>query len=118
MNSCNCRILENTLAIKSSRNAFVANFEKLETSNENWAELFKCNICEQRWVVQVGAEMDREYNYAFKTEVPTLNAFDFQKANFDLEAHKHGGFSNDICMFLGCEQKALKGIAFCPKHKL
>ena len=118
MKTCKCSSLAATVEVQMPSDAFVENFKTIERSNTEWADLFKCNLCNQFWVVEFGAEMDRRSNFAVKTKCNSLSEFDFLTARAGIESLKHGGLSHDICMFVGCSQQALKGIVFCSKHKL
>jgi len=114
---CKCRILEECEETLPNRGEFVKGFKKLDSSSRLWAELFQCETCGQHWIVEVGGEMDRRTDKAFKiTEPKNWLSYDTMPALAGWLIKKHGGLSEKQCIFSGCNEKALKNMAVCIYH--
>jgi hypothetical protein len=114
---CRCFDLHFAEEAVPTRATFVADFELLESSSEQWAELMRCRTCGQYWKVERGAEADRRTNHAFK--LPTADGwqdFDVRPARAELLTRLHGGNSENRCLQAGCQARALSGLVFCVRH--
>jgi hypothetical protein len=114
---CDCQKLNKCTKALPARDEFVAGFRKLDHNSNLWADLFVCESCEQYWIVEEGAEMDRRSNMAFKIPDPQNWLFyDTSAALSDWIIENHGGLSNQKCVFYGCNEMALNNMMVCFKH--
>lgn len=114
---CRCASLSTAEEAVPTREAFVATFDRLETSDEQWAELMRCRDCGQVWKVEVHAEYDRRTNHAFKlASIDDWLEFDMTPARAALLLRLLGGTSSTTCMQAGCTARAVANRAFCILH--
>ena len=114
---CKCISLRDCVEAFPTRDDFVRDFQKIDSSPELWSELFKCNACGQHWIVEEDQEIDRRSNKAFKTNEPSKwKSHDTRASLAEFLISKHGGLSKQQCVWAGCGEKALKGMAVCVYH--
>ncbi len=90
-------------------------FSKMElvgNVDDGWRAVLKCQQCSQYWLVD---EYDKcQSLFAIKIDDPeaieSMNFIDIHE-RFLLKAH--AGESTECCKMAGCENKAVKGLAFC-----
>src|SRR4051794_28762956 len=100
MTTCSCAVLPTATRARPSRQAFVAPLSLVESLPTEWAELRECSRCGQRWFVEMGAEVDRRENIAFKVPPGTdWRAFDRIPALRALLVREHGGEGDSKCAF-------------------
>ncbi len=114
---CKCKELNDCEEALPTRDDFIKEFRKLDSSSELWAELFACDSCRQRWIVEERAEADHQSNKAFKID-DSVNwlKHDTRPALAEWLISEHGGLCEQQCTFTGCEAKALKNMAVCVQH--
>jgi len=114
---CNCEKLDSTTKVSPSREKFVDSFELVNHASELWADLFKCTKCGQLWFVENRGGHDRSPELAYKiSEKTNWRAFDVQPGRKEWLIKEHGGTSENNCMWVGCKEKALKGMSVCVSH--
>jgi len=83
-------------------------------ADQGWCSVLQCPKCGQYWLVD---EFDKAQSL-FAIKIDNLNKPEESRL---LEIHeqgllkKHGGHSEQSCMFAGCGNKAVKGLAFCAR---
>jgi hypothetical protein len=93
---------------------YFVSMPKIGEANEGWRSILQCSECGQYWLVD---EFDKAQSlFAIKIDNPNK-----PEESRLLEIHeqalleKHGGESEQNCMFAGCGNKAVKDFAFCAK---
>jgi hypothetical protein len=66
---CHCAELSDAVEAVPTRDQFLLNKTVVARDSEIWAELAVCDDCGQRWRVEVGAEVDRRTNIAFRVSL-------------------------------------------------
>lgn len=80
-----------------------------------WRELFRHKSDGSHWRL----DGDDKYQQRFIVRVPDPEAgrnFDSSKLEKQLLCSQRGGESDEPCIVMGCNGKALKGLAFCLAH--
>ena len=114
---CNCQKLNNCVEVTSSRDIFVKEFTKLDSSLENWCELYLCKICNQHWIIEQGGEYDRRSNKAYKiASSNNWQNYDTRPYLAEFFINYHGGLSETKCIHFNCEKMALNNTAVCVVH--
>ena len=99
------------------RETFIASMTCTVHDDTVWAELYKCNVCGQRWKVGLWWA-DRSPPSAFKV-APGENwlHIDERALRRDYYIRRDGGLSDSTCIYEGCANRALTGILVCVDHK-
>lgn len=112
-----CQSLTECSEARPTRSHFIEDFTLLDGASDDWKELFICNSCNQHWIVEKGAEMDRLTNKAFKcTGSEKWLLHDTSPSLTDWLIVQHGGLSNQNCIYSSCFKTALKGMVLCVEH--
>ena len=111
---CDCDQKLNVLQI-TDYSQFTSQLEVVAVKHAEWVKLCRCLICGQHW--QVDKWDKYQVICAIKIENPeSWQIFDDEESRLQLLISSRGGLSNKTCMWVGCNNKALKELAFCPQH--
>jgi hypothetical protein len=116
-----CRCAEFGIAVEAlpTREAFVRGMTVQERDDSSWAELLECVTCGQLWRVDVGAEVDRRSNVAFRIPPGAdWRTVDLRPGLRELAIRRAGGTAPDPCAWSGCSNSCLRGKRICVDHAL
>ena len=110
---CSCEEQPTLVDISNAHSDFTGKLKEIAVGN--WVMLMQCPDCNQLWKVDAWDKL--QSLYAVKI------ANDSEWENFDSEAlikeriiENRGGLTPLECMRSGCNQKQVKGSAFCINH--
>lgn len=108
---CKCTELQNCTNYGESEEEFVRDFEFVD--EQPWLRLYRCKSCNTYWQLDVGDRSD----FAIKVAQPE-NWLEFDDCPFRREffVRFHGGEEQHKCIWAGCQNPALKGMAICVNH--
>jgi hypothetical protein len=81
----------------------------------NWYELYRHKADGSHW--RLGA--DEKYEQRFLVRIDDLaiwSTFDSSPLEKALLLERRGGLSHEVCIQQGCNERTLKGSAFCLNH--
>ena len=108
---CNCEALSNCVNYGESEPDFTQGFELI--GQQPWLRLYRCRACGTRWQLDVDDRSD------FAIKVPTgceWPGFDDRLYRREFFVSFHGGVQQAKCMQMGCDNRALMGMALCVRH--
>ena len=115
---CNCATLPDCVVSPDHRHgALIGPRERVEASNEIWAELDRCAECGQWWSLEIHPTQGSPANKAFK--VPGRDGWtrwDRRPALAEHLIRQHGGLADALCLWKGCSHRALKDMDVCVRH--
>jgi hypothetical protein len=90
------------------------NMAEISINSKNWCHLKKCTDFDQHWQVD---EWDKySETLCIKINDPdNWSNFDDKPYKIKYLIQKHGGLSEEKCVWIDCKNKALKNLAFCPE---
>lgn len=89
--------------------------EQTAIKPDKWVKLVKCPDCEQLWQVDASDGKSPRGICIKISDESTWNNFEDLIFRMKRLAFRYGGFSKETCAFEGCNKKALKDFAFCPR---
>jgi hypothetical protein len=109
---CKCKKLSDYFKADTSDRYF-KKFQNIDWKDDAWVTLKQCPSCGQHWQLD---EWDKyQTGLAIKIETPeNWKTYDDTNVRVDFLIQNRGGFSDELCMWQGCSNKALKGLAYCP----
>jgi hypothetical protein len=110
--TCDCANLQDLFKLES-RPRFEAGTDKIAA--ENWVRLHRCRSCGQLWRID---EWDK-YQTRFVVRVPSAEAwetFDPVELQKQFLITSRGGLSDAKCVWSGCRNPQVKGVAYCADH--
>lgn len=117
---CNCKNYSEVKGILPFPMDFFQGFEKLDSSSKLRAELFRCKECGQHWIVEMYREEDYSdsiYKPAFKIDdASSWLSHDTKSALAAWLIGRHGGLSDQKCIYARCTEIALKNMRVCVRH--
>jgi hypothetical protein len=108
---CECSQLPDI--VKLDDHPVVAGFDELESGN--WVRLVRCTICGQLWSLD---EWDK-YQTQFAIKAPLREGwrgFDTSLLRRRYLVQSRGGLVEEKCIWLGCEQRRVRGVVYCADH--
>lgn len=112
--TCTCSEMPNTVKGSSSDLPFKRMIE-IDHKADKWINLLKCEICGQHW--QVDGWDKYQTCLALKISDPvSWQSFDDLQLRKTYLVNSRGGFSQEVCSWVGCQERCLKGLAFCVMH--
>lgn len=112
---CKCAELPNVFVGNDEKNPFSDTLEELEWAPQRWATLNRCPACNQLWHIDIAKQND----IGVCAKIPTQEAWqqlDTTNLKVQLMVQNHGGLSDATCQWKQCQEKCVKGLAFCPSH--
>ena len=108
---CKCAKLDVRVSGYREDNYFKS-FPELKQVNDGWRVILKCPECGQHWLVDI---FDRvQYLYAYKIDsAEPLQDGEYYKIHKEQLEKSRNGYSNENCAIAGCNNKALKTLAYC-----
>jgi hypothetical protein len=82
----------------------------------NWRELLQCEACGTYWRIDAEDKFQERFVWkvgAFRDDWSSVEFVEKQKA---LLLEKRGGETDESCVWIGCEKKKVKGVAYCIDH--
>ena len=109
---CKCKSLPEYFKADTS-DLYFKNFQQIDWKHDVWVNLIKCPDCEQHWQID---EWDKyQTGLAIKIEKPDCwKTYNDKKVRINFLIQNRGGPSDELCRWQGCNNKALKGLAYCP----
>jgi hypothetical protein len=112
---CECRQLPRIFNVEKYSNHLKDRFEVVDRTDDNWIELGKCRVCGQYW------QIDKWDKYqticAIRVDFPdNWQNYDDKADRMQLLFDSRSGLSQEKCIKAGCENKALKSLAYCLNH--
>jgi hypothetical protein len=97
-------------------NRLLKRIEKIESGKGNY--LARCRDCKQLWRITDSSGDDRRY---FESAVKINDSVNWQTFNAsplfkERAIKKRGGLTNEKCIWQGCENRRVKGVAYCIDH--
>jgi len=110
---CSCGDRSTLVEISRNYAEFVAGMRCLETGD--WVKLLQCPACGQLWRTD---EWDRyQALYACKLNSPAgWESTGIEALIKERIIENHGGLDTSSCLAKDCQQRALKGKAYCVDH--
>ncbi len=111
---CDCNQQSDIFQI-TDYGTFVSRLEIVATKSEGWIQLGRCRACGQHW------QVDKWDKYQVLCAIKIANPEDWdnftdEESRMQLLIRSRGGLSSETCMWIHCENQALKNLAFCPYH--
>jgi len=109
---CKCKSLPEYFKADTS-DLYFKNFQQIDWKHDAWVNLIKCPNCEQHWQID---EWDKyQTGLAIKIENPDCwKTYNDKKVRINFLIQNRGGPSDELCRWQACNNKALKGLAYCP----
>jgi hypothetical protein len=88
----------------------------VRVAESSWRELFRCEICGTHWRIDIPDKFQQQFAWKvgdFREDWATVEFVDEQKA---LLLQRRGGETDEKCVWMSCEKKRVKGMAFCIDH--
>ena len=97
-----------------STDSYFKNMSVVGKRDDGWRSILQCASCGQNWLVD---EYDRVQSlFAIKIDSPTdLSEEKFLRIHKKHLIERHGGESKEECRMAGCNNKAVKEMAFCAQ---
>ncbi len=93
---------------------YFKDFEKISIKQNKFVILVRCPQCKQHW--QLDAGDNYRSGLAIKIDVPEKwDTYDDIDVRIAFLIKSRGGLSDETCLWSGCNNKALNGLAYCPK---
>ena len=95
-------------------NEYFSAMPKVGEADQGWRSILRCPACGQYWLVD---EFDKLQSlFAIKIDNPNKpGESELLEIHEQALLKKHGGESEQDCLFAGCGNKAVKGFALCAK---
>ena len=93
---------------------FLDGFDQLTHDRLQIYHLYGCPACDALWVVD---DSTRGPMAVRAVTAFDIQSFDERPYRRELAIALHGGLSEADCMFIGCKNRALRGIVFCVDHQ-
>jgi hypothetical protein len=85
-------------------------------AKSEWRELIRCEVCGTHWRIDAADKYQERFVWkigSFRGDWATVEFVEKQKA---LLLEQRGGEVDEPCVWLGCEKKRVKGVAYCIDH--
>ncbi len=111
--TCECDHLPDVFNLETHPHCLMNHLELVD--NTEWLTFQRCVDCGQTWQLD---NIDRlQVNLAIKFDSNVdWRVFDDKPLRFKYLIDARGGLSGDTCVMEGCENLALKSLAYCPAH--
>ncbi|MFQ5684849.1 MAG: metal-binding protein [Candidatus Binatia bacterium] len=111
--TCHCKQLPEILDVEEAPKSFEKGLEKIEV--EGWVRLMQCSRCGQYWRVD---QWDKyQTQFAIKLVRPDKwKEFDSVPLEKEFLVKARGGLTDEKCMWASCNQRRVKGVAYCVDH--
>jgi hypothetical protein len=97
------------------RLSFEQRLETLGTDDSGWIVIARCRDCGQYWRV----DRPDKYSVDLAIKVSRPDAWtddDDRRVRLEYLRHSYGGEDAHKCVWAGCPNRALKGVAMCAEH--
>ena len=111
--SCNCRELDDIVACGDDEDDFIQAKRLRPVRAKQDAGLYVCPVCRCYWQVD---HMQRGPQAIKVSDPLRWESFDDRPYRLKFLEQWHGGRSLERCIWAGCQEPALNGIAFCVEH--
>jgi hypothetical protein len=110
---CDCGELDDIVSCGDDENEFIRQRRLRLLRAKQDAGLYGCPDCNSYWQV----DHRQRGPQAIKVSEPfKWDSFDDRPYRRKLLERWHGGCSSERCIWAGCKEMALNGIAFCVEH--
>lgn len=82
----------------------------------NWHELLQCTVCGCYWRIDAADKYQDRFAWKIGTFREDWATVEFPEKEKALLLQRRGGDTVEKCMWLGCEKRKVKGVAFCIDH--
>lgn len=109
--SCKCSQLPDI--VKLDDHPAIGRFDELETGD--WVRLVRCPHCGQLWSVDEGDK----YQTQLAVRIPKNEGWrelDTTPLRRRYLIQSRGGLTDEKCIWLGCEQRRVRGVVYCVDH--
>jgi hypothetical protein len=117
--NCFCSKLPQLVKADQLVNAGVNLFVHFDTmqsgGGNNWTNLIRCRHCEQHWRIDVSDK----YQIQFAVKIDDINhwqEFDDLPLRKKFLLESRGGLTEEKCIWQGCSNYRVKGVAYCLDH--
>ncbi|NVK21597.1 MAG: metal-binding protein [Kangiellaceae bacterium] len=111
---CNCQQLAQIVQGNDEYNP-LGELQELEWSPERWATLNQCSECGQLWHIDIAKQ--NEIGLCIKVpDQASWKTLDPTQIRLQLMVQNRGGLSDETCKWKQCNERCVKGLAFCPVH--
>ena len=109
---CKCDSLPEFLKADKT-NPYFKGFNRIDVKDDAWVKLIKCPDCGQCWQID---EWDKyQTGLAIKIQHPKVwKHFDDKKIRLEFLVQTRDGLSEIKCAWIGCNNIAIRGLAYCP----
>lgn len=110
--ACECPSQQGTLRIADGKKFAVG---KSKVGNTNKIHLFKCEHCQQHWLVDEWEKFKERFAFKIKdaTQWEKLDTTPMRKAYLVLSS---GGTTKEVCSMKNCKGHRVKGSKLCVDH--
>jgi hypothetical protein len=85
-------------------------------ARENWRELLRCEICGTHWRIDAADKYQERFAWKVGTFRPDWATPDFPDQEKALLLQRRGGEIDEKCVWLRCEKRKVRGVAYCIDH--
>jgi hypothetical protein len=79
-------------------------------------ELFRCEICGTFWRIDVPDKFQQRYVWKVGEYRDDWASAEFVEEQKQLLLQRRGGIADETCVWAGCDNKRVKGMAICIDH--
>jgi uncharacterized Zn finger protein (UPF0148 family) len=109
---CECAQLPDIFKL-AIRPSFEASVDKIAVGI--WVRLHKCPVCGQHWRIDESDKLQTQ----FVVRIPSIEGwerFDASSLAKEFLVQSRGGLTNRTCMYSGCTEFQVNGVAYCANH--
>ena len=93
--------------------SFYKHLEKVDSSG--WYELYKCKTSGQYWRIDIWDKGQERFVVKIEN-IKVWEIYDASSLIKDLIIKNRGGLTNQKCIWANCENRKVKGVAYCIDH--
>ncbi len=113
--NCECNQLPHIFNVEKYHSQLKDRFESVDRKDSGWLELGKCQICGQYWQLDKWDKL--QTICAIKIDaLDDWQNYDDKPDRMQLLIDSRDGLTEEKCIKANCQNKALKSLAYCPKH--
>jgi hypothetical protein len=110
---CQCQSLADVFYIEDAPEGFEKNLIKKETGN--WVWLGACPQCSNLWKIDAWDKYQQQFVERVQDE-DNWERQDTTEQRKQLLLKSRGGLTEEECIWAGCHQKRVEGVAYCLDH--
>jgi len=110
---CNCKENPELIDISNNYTSFNQSLDQLDVGE--WALLMQCKLCKQLYKVDVWDKLQTIY----AVKIPLKENWKVFEADHLIKERiikNRGGLTQGDCAWINCNEKQVKGSAFCVNH--